>query len=84
MATYTVKVDSCEARPKVVTEFNEVPDNQLEQVVYVAKRTFRSVEVTDEETGEVVLTYYVGERLYEKAFGYGEAIDIICNYAYEK
>lgn len=84
MATYTVKVDSCEACPKVITEFNGVPDNQLEQVVYIAKRTFRSVEVTNEETGEIVLTYYVGDRLWEKAFNYGEAIDIICHYAYEK
>ena len=84
MATYTVKVDSCEARPKIVTEFNEVPDNQLEQVVYIAKKAFRSVEVVDEETGEIVLTYYVGERLWEKAFNYGEAIDMISHYAYEK
>ena len=84
MATYTVKVDSCEAYPKIITEFNEVPDKHLERVVYIAKKTFRSIEVTNEETGEIVLTHYVGERLYEKEFGYGEAIDIISHYAYEK
>ena len=84
MATYTVKIDSCEARPKIITEFNEVPDNQLEQVVYIAKKAFRSVEVTNVETGEIVLTHYVGDRLWERAFGYGEAIGIISHYAYEK
>lgn len=84
MATYTVKVDSCEACPKVVAEFNEISDNQLEQVIYIAKNAFRSVEITNEETGEIVLTYYVGDRLCQKAFDYGEAIDIIMHYAYEK
>ena len=82
MTTYNVSIDSCEARPKIVATFEDVPEERLEQVIYIATRTFRSVEVINNETGEVVLTHYEGLQLHKETFGYGEGIDIIRHYAY--
>ena len=82
MATYNVSIDSCEARPKIITTFEDVPEEQLEQVIYIATRTFRSVEVVNNATGEVVLTHYEGLQFHKRTFNYGEGIDIIRHYAY--
>ena len=83
MTTYNVSIDSCEACPKIVATFEDVPEEQLEQVIYIATKAFRSVEVVNNETGEVELTHYEGTTLHKKSiFGYGEAIDIMKHYAY--
>lgn len=86
MSTYSMKVDSCESCPKILAEFPNIPDEQLEAAINAAKRAFRSVEVTDEETGEVVMSYYVGERLVPKSsnYDYGDAIGLVKYYAYDK
>jgi hypothetical protein len=82
MATYNITIDSLEARPKIVVTFEEIPEKALKDAIYVATRTFRSVEVVNNETGEVVLTHYEGLQLHKGTFSYGEGIDIIRHYAY--
>ena len=82
MNTYNITVDSCEARPKIVATFEDVPKKQLELIISIATQTFRSVEVINNETGEVVLTHYVGPELHKSLHNYGEAIDLIRFYAY--
>lgn len=75
--TYTINLDSCEAMPKVVASFDEVPESKLKDALYYAVRAFRSVEVINNQTGEVVLTLYVGLALFEekRGYNYGEALD---------
>ena len=80
MATYKLSLDSCQSNPKIIVEFNEVPENILETVIGIAKYAFRSIEVVSNETGEVVLTHYVGLQLFNPLYEYGTAIDIITNY----
>ena len=82
MTTYNITIDSCEATPKLVATFEDVPKNQLELIVSIATQTFRSVEIVNNETGEVVLTHYVGTEMHKSLYNYGEAIDLIRFYAY--
>lgn len=88
MATYNISVDSCEARPKIVATFEDVPEKALKDAIYMATRSFRSVEVINNETGEVVLTHYESDEyntnLNPPSFNYGEAIDIMSHYCYDK
>lgn len=84
MTTYKLSLDSCQSNPKVIVEFDEVPENILESVINVAKYAFRSIEVVNNETGEVVLTHYVGLQLFKPLYEYGTAIDILTNYCNEK
>jgi hypothetical protein len=75
--TYTVSVDSCESRPKIVASFDSVPENKLKDVLYYATKAFRSVEVINNETGEVALSLYQGLFLFDSRCGYsyGDALD---------
>ena len=88
MATYNITIDSLEARPKFSATFEDVPEKALKDAIYVATRTFRSVEVINNETGEIVLTHYEGadykDNYNPQAFNYGEAMDIMCHYCYDK
>ena len=75
--TYTINLDSCEAMPKVVASFDEVPEDKLKDALYYAVRAYRSVEVVNNQTGEVVLTVYVSLDLFEekRGYSYGDALD---------
>lgn len=84
MTTYTIKVDSCEAKPKIVTEFEGVPEARLKRVLYVATRAFRNVEAVCDETGEIECSYYESCHMHCPSFNYGEAIDMMCHEAYDK
>lgn len=84
MTTYKVSVDSCEACPKIVATFEDVPQDKMEQLISIATSAFRSVEIINNETGEVELTHYEGTTFHKKSyFGYGEAIDVMKHYAYD-
>lgn len=80
MATYKLSLDSCESNPKILVTFDEVPENVLEQAISIAKSGFRSIEAVSNETGEVVLSYYVGLQLHRQTLEYGTVIDIIKGY----
>ena len=75
--TFTISVDSCEACPKIVASFDSVPREKLSDVLYYAEKAFRSIEVVNNETGEVAYTKYVGLDLFEKDrfYNYGDALD---------
>ena len=79
MTTYKLTLDSCQSNPKIIVEFDEVSESMLESVINVAKYAFRSIEVVNNETGEVVLNYYVGLQLFKPLYEYGTAIDTIAN-----
>lgn len=83
MATYSINVDSCEARPKIVATFEDVPEEALENALSVAVQAFRSIEVINNETGEVVLTHYEGLRLHNQVFEYGTALVVMKHICYK-
>ena len=64
MATYKLSLDSYQSNPKIIVEFEEVPENVLETVINIAKYAFRSIEVVSNETGEIVLSHYVGLQMF--------------------
>ena len=84
MTTYKLTLDNCQSNPKVIAEFDSVPESVLENVINTAKFAFRSIEVVSNETGEVVLTHYVGLQLFKPLFECGEAIDIISRYCQDE
>ena len=77
ITTYTVSVDSCESCPKIVASFDSVPENKLKDVLYYATKAFRSVEVVNNETGEVAFSLYQGLVLFDGhcGYSYGDALD---------
>lgn len=76
-ATYTVSVDSCESCPKILASFGPVPEAKLLDILHYATKAFRSVEVVNNETGEVALSLYQGQSLFDKncGYNYGDALD---------
>lgn len=82
--TYTIKLDSCESKPDIKVEFNHVPENRLNTAMNRATAAFRSVLVTAEETGEIILNYYKDARWDTPFFNYGEMIDQLCYICYGK
>lgn len=75
--TYSVSVDSCESMPKIVANFDAVPEDKLKDVLYYATKAFRSVEVVSNATGEVILSLYQGLVVFDERCGYsyGDALD---------
>ena len=82
--TYTIKLNSCESKPCVSTEFKEVPHDRLQSAMGMAIKAFRSVEITAEETGEVIFSYYVDYDWHSPIFNYGEMIDMLCHICYDE
>lgn len=82
--TYTIKLNSCESKPCVSAELKEVPHDRLQKAIDMATKAFRSVEVTAEETGEIIFSYYVDYDWHLVLFNYGEMIDILCHICYDE
>lgn len=82
--TYTIKLNSCESKPCVSAELKEVPHDRLQNAMGMAIKAFRSVEITAEETGEVIFSYYVDYDWHSPIFNYGEMIDILCHICYDE
>ena len=82
--TYTIKLDSCESTPCIRAEFTGVPQYRLWKAIEGATKAFRSVEVTAEETGEVIFNYYVDHDWHLPDFNYGEMIDMLCHVCYDE
>jgi hypothetical protein len=76
-ATFTIAVDSCESCPKIVASFDNVPADKLSDMLYYAEKTFRSIEVVNNETGEFAYRKYVGFDLFkkDKRYNYGDSLD---------
>ena len=75
--TFSITVDSCEFSPKIVATFDEVPEEKLTDVLFYAKRAFRSIEVVNNQTGEVAYNRYICCELFENEilYSYGDCID---------
>lgn len=75
--TYKLTVDSCENCPKIVATFENVPEEKLSDMLFYATRGFRSIEVINNQTGEVAYSRYVNCELFENevSYNYGECLD---------
>ena len=80
--TYTLRFDTMECRPKMEGSFEGVPANRIQQALAIAKNTFRSVDVIDENTGEVMYNQGISPAWFNPKYSYGEAIDIIHEMCY--
>jgi hypothetical protein len=75
--TFNITLDSCENCPKVVATFENVPEEKLSDVLYYATRAFRSIEVINNQTGEIAFNSYTCVELFKdkQNYNYGEALD---------
>lgn len=80
--TYTIKLNSCESRPAIKAEFREVPQDKLQRAMDFAMRTFREVEITADQTGEIILNFYKDCEWFHPVYNYGDAIDVLSNICY--
>ena len=71
---YTVTAKSCE-NPNIVAQYKGLCEKCAGEVAKILGEAFRSVEVLNEETGEVELTYYVGCGWFTPTMTYGWALD---------
>ena len=75
--TFTLAVDSCESRPQIDVRFKNIKHEHIEEAARIASAAFRQVEVTNEETGEIVFSLYVDCDWFNPSRTYGKTIDAI-------
>lgn len=75
--TFNITVDSCENCPKIVATFEDVPEEKLSDMLFYAKRAFRSIEIINNQTGEIAYSRYMCCELFENeiSYGYGDCLD---------
>lgn len=64
-ATYTVKADNGHHRPRIEYTHEAVPGDKAKGLAILLTKAFRNVEVTNNETGEVMFTNYVSSDWFE-------------------
>lgn len=80
--TYTLRFDTMECQPKMEGAFEGVPAIRIWRALAVARNTFRSVDVIDENTGEVMYNQAISPAWFDPKYSYGEAIDVIHEMCY--
>lgn len=75
--TYTLAVNSCESRPDIEARFKNIKREHIEEATRIAATAFRQIEVTNEETGEVIFSMYIDCDWFNPSRHYGTAIDAI-------
>ena len=75
--TFNITVDSCENCPKIVATFEDVPEEKLSDMLFYAKRAFRSIEIINNQTGEIAYSRYMCCELFENeiSYNYGDCLD---------
>ena len=82
--TFTLTVDSCESRPQIDIRFKNIKSEHIEEAARIASAAFRQIEVTNEETGEVVFSLYIDCDWFNPTANYGEAIDAVNRLCYKE
>lgn len=83
MTTYKLTVDNCCSAPSIKATFDGVPHDRIQRAFDFAKKAFRQVDATAEETGEIILSYYADEDWFWPAMNCGEALDILSHICYD-
>ena len=71
-----IKLDNCCCEPNITMEFT-FEEKYFKEILRIASGSFRSIEVTNNETGEVVYTRYVGDKFFQIEKEYGFIADAI-------
>lgn len=74
--TYTIQAENFNAN-SLTANFKNVPSELVESCVEILNGGFRSVEVCNDETGEVVYQFYRGEEFFEPETTAGAAFDAV-------
>lgn len=82
--TYTMKLRSCEFHPSMEVELPNISHDRIEKAINRAVMAFRSVEVTADETGEIIFSYYKDFNFFYPSFNHGEMVDILCHICYDE
>jgi hypothetical protein len=82
MPTYELTINSCNSQPSIKATFEHIPASRLRRAFEFAIRTFRQVDATDEETGQVIFSHYVDADWHESVYNEGEALDILVSICY--
>ncbi len=80
---YCIVLDNCCCEPSIKMEFTFDKEIFIE-VVAVANRGFRSIQITDADTGEVVYSRYVSDQHFHLHSTYqsvGDCVNDLCKYA---
>lgn len=80
--TYCMTVKNCEIKPKVESEFSEIPQERVNRAAEFAARNFRDVEIICEQTGEVIFRFYMASDFFVVVYNHGEALDILSQICY--
>lgn len=77
--TFNIILDSCENCPKIVATFENVPEEKLSDMLFYAKRAYRSIEVINNQTGEIAYNRYMCCKLFEDeiCYNYGDCLDFM-------
>ena len=81
--TYTLTVESLESRPNIKISFNGVKHNDIMVAFNVAKSAFRQIEITNEQTGEVMTTFYMSDEFHRPSRSYGDVVNYLTKFCYE-
>ena len=78
MSTYNATVTNLTHYPKVTLSF-DIEEKDIPVVTTVCRHHFPSVEIIDNETGEIIFTYYNSRQWFYPS-GVGDFIDDIDSY----
>lgn len=77
---YRIKLDNCCCEPKITMEFT-FEKSKFDEIISYAIVGFRSVEVTDNETGEVIYSHYICDQHFDTEYLHiCECIEALCEY----
>lgn len=72
---YNIIADNFCSKPKIVFEYRDLTEKQMRYAVKCLACGFRKVEVTNNETGEVIYTHYESDEIFCPSFTETEVID---------
>lgn len=74
---YSITVRNMSSNPDIQVTFRRVPNSIAKRVFNTATLAFKSVEAFDEETGEIVATFYRSSEWFIEEDSCGAIIDRI-------
>ena len=76
-ATYTIKADNGCYRPRIEFSHEAVPGHKVKGLALLLTEAFRNVEVTNNETGEVMFTNYVSGDWFESKLSISTVLSLV-------
>lgn len=67
MSTYNVTVTNLTHYPKVTLSF-DIEEKDIPEATVICRHHFPSVEIIDNETGEVIFTYYNSRQMFYPSY----------------